>query len=122
MREEGKRFAVIERWTQLVVASRLRGEVSLHYRKGVKSAVKRYSRNGIERKWGEIYAGRSGLLLKTAGAYPLENKSAALVATILFQRWICENRRSSRQVHSDQGSGYVNQVVGEVERWLGSFC
>ncbi|VDO71757.1 unnamed protein product [Heligmosomoides polygyrus] len=48
---------------------------------------------------------------KWLGAYALPNKSAAAVATAIYQRWICEKGRWPRQLHSDLGSEFVNQAM-----------
>ncbi|EPB69515.1 zinc knuckle [Ancylostoma ceylanicum] len=48
------------------------------------------------------------------GAYALKDKTAAAVATAIFQRWICENGRWPRQIHTDQGKEFVNNVIEEL--------
>ncbi|RCN49896.1 integrase core domain protein [Ancylostoma caninum] len=48
------------------------------------------------------------------GAYALKDKTAATVATAIFQRWICENGRWPRQIHTDQGKEFVNNVIEEL--------
>ncbi|EYC34832.1 hypothetical protein Y032_1367g3848, partial [Ancylostoma ceylanicum] len=56
---------------------------------------------------------------KWLGAYAIGDKSAATVATTLFQRWICENARWPRQLHSDQGSEFVNNIMEELAKVAG---
>ncbi|EYC39418.1 hypothetical protein Y032_0656g1205 [Ancylostoma ceylanicum] len=53
-------------------------------------------------------------LSKWVGAYALKDKTAAAVATAIFQRWICENGRWPRQIHTDQGKEFVNNVIEEL--------
>ncbi|KAL6738274.1 hypothetical protein Aduo_011837 [Ancylostoma duodenale] len=56
---------------------------------------------------------------KWLGAYAIKDKSAATVATTLFHRWICENARWPRQLHTDQGTEFVNNVIEELANVAG---
>ncbi|EYC17492.1 hypothetical protein Y032_0030g2085 [Ancylostoma ceylanicum] len=56
---------------------------------------------------------------KWLGAYALPDKTASSIATTLFQRWICENGRWPRQIHSDQGTEFVNSVMDELAKVAG---
>lgn len=56
---------------------------------------------------------------KWLGAYALPDKTAATVATAIYQRWICENGRWPKQLHSDLGAEFVNQAMEELARAAG---
>ncbi|WKX98818.1 hypothetical protein Q1695_014030 [Nippostrongylus brasiliensis] len=56
---------------------------------------------------------------KWLGAYPLPDKSAKSVAEAIFQRWICEGGRWPGQLHSDQGSEFVNTTMAELAKMAG---
>ncbi|KAK6058746.1 hypothetical protein COOONC_03676, partial [Cooperia oncophora] len=67
---------------------------------------------GLQHQWDEIHSG-------WLGAYPLRDKGAASVAQVIFQRWVCEGGRWPRQLHTDQGTEFVNEVISELTKISG---
>ncbi|KAL6737984.1 hypothetical protein Aduo_011585 [Ancylostoma duodenale] len=51
---------------------------------------------------------------KWMGAYAVPDKTAKTVAEVIFQRWICEGGRWPKQLHTDQGTEFVNAVIEGV--------
>ncbi|EYB91080.1 hypothetical protein Y032_0210g2117 [Ancylostoma ceylanicum] len=56
---------------------------------------------------------------KWMGAYAVPDKSAKTVAEVIFQRWICEGGRWPKQIHTDQGTEFVNTIIDEVASAVG---
>ncbi|RCN38569.1 integrase core domain protein [Ancylostoma caninum] len=52
-------------------------------------------------------------------AYAIKDKSAKTVAEALFQKWVCEGGRWPRQIHTDQGTEFVNELIGELSKIAG---
>ncbi|EYC04907.1 hypothetical protein Y032_0085g1856 [Ancylostoma ceylanicum] len=56
---------------------------------------------------------------KWMGAYAVPDKTAKTVAEVIFQRWICEGGRWPKQLHTDQGTEFVNAIIEGVASAVG---
>ncbi|KAL6735557.1 hypothetical protein Aduo_005986 [Ancylostoma duodenale] len=56
---------------------------------------------------------------KWLGTYAIKDKSAKTIAEVLFQKWICEGGRWPRQIHTDQGTEFVNELIEELTKIAG---
>ncbi|XGW28157.1 hypothetical protein V3C99_008173, partial [Haemonchus contortus] len=56
---------------------------------------------------------------KWLGAYSMKDKTATSVAEVIFQRWICEGGRWPKQLHTDQGTEFVNEMLDELAKISG---
>lgn len=56
---------------------------------------------------------------KLMWAYALPDKKTATITSTLFHRWICEDGRWPRQIHTDQGTEFLNSVPDELAKLAG---
>lgn len=67
----------------------------------------------------EIHTSTCRSLFKWRGAYAFSDKSAASVSSAIFQKLICEIGGLHRQLHSDQATEFMKQVMKELCKIVG---